>query len=66
MYVSLEIKQVKDGVLISQKEYAKSIKPIAVQGYSGDRLVDQTENRLYKGIFGQLGWTSNMTRSDIF
>ena len=63
-YVSFEIKQDKKEALVSQKEYAKSIKAIAVQGFSGDRLFDQTEKRLYRGIIGQLGWASIMTRPD--
>ena len=64
-YVGLEIKQSKDGLLVSQKEYVKSLKPVAVQCSSDDRLLDQSEKRLFRGINGQLGWASNMTRPDI-
>lgn len=52
--------------MVSQKECAKSLKAIAVLGSSIDRILDQTEKRLYRGTIGQLGWACIMTRPDIF
>ena len=67
-YIGLEVSQSKDGIIMSQNEYLKSVQPIPVSaGRASQKNGDCNEEEIknLRSIVGQVGWLSTHTRPDM-
>ena len=65
-YIGLEIEQNQFGISISQNTYINSVDPVPIPSAENQsRHLSNEERRAFRGIVGQLIWSSSMTRPDI-
>ena len=66
-YVGLNLKQDKDGITLSQSNFAEKVMPVhlAKTGRNTDDLLTAKEKTLYQGLLGKINWLSHQSRPDL-
>ena len=64
-YIGINISQGEGYIKLDQNSYIDSISPVDIGKKDKDVFLDKQEKKLYRGIVGQLNWSSGVTRPDI-
>ena len=65
LFIGIELAQNENYIMMHQKTYIESLKPVKITDMSRNRPLAVDEVRLLKGLIGQLQWISKLTRPDI-
>ena len=67
-YVGFQLDQTKDGIIVSQSDYAAEVKSFLIQPERARQVDDELtseEKSLLMKVAGQLGWLGRETRPDL-
>lgn len=67
-YVGINVRQQKEGIMLDQEGYIKSLKPVEIshkRSLKKDTLLNEDEKHKYRSVVGQLNWIGTQTRPDI-
>ena len=64
-FLGVWIRQKKEEVVMSQRNYSRGIREVARWKFRGERELSENEQSIYQLMIGQLNWLVQYTRSDL-